>query len=111
MQSLYVREMSTRFSISLLCKIAGVSHSGYYRCLKREQYPSEREKENEQIKAKILECHWEVNGIYGYPRVKIWPRKKYDSLQPRIRRKRKYFGRAGISSPSDHTDSVIKAGL
>lgn len=112
-----IQEMSTRYPISLLCSVVGVSRSGYYQWLKRKQHPSDREQKNQPIKARILECYREVNGIYGYPRVKLWLYKKYGirinhkrvyrlmkelGLQARIRKKRKYFGRKEPAVMSDN---------
>jgi putative transposase len=63
--------------------------------------------ENENLKEMIRECHQEVNGIYGYPRVTVWLAQRYHihvnhkrvyrlmkemGIQARIRRKRKYYG-------------------
>jgi putative transposase len=73
--------------------------------------------ENEQIKAKIQECYQAVHGIYGYPRVNAWLRKKYNltinhkrvyrlmkelGIQAKIRRKRKYFGKKEAYVVSDN---------
>jgi len=73
--------------------------------------------ENEQIKEKIQECYEAVHGIYGYPRVTAWLRKKYNltinhkrvyrlmkelGIQAKIRRKRKYFGKKEAYVVSDN---------
>jgi transposase InsO family protein len=102
-----IQELRGQYSVSLLCSIAGVSRSGYYKWEKRQQNPSLKTVENEGLKEKILECYQDVNGIYGYPRIKVWLQQKYGirvnhkrvyrlmkelGIQARIRRKRKYFG-------------------
>ncbi|WP_197205595.1 transposase [Cytobacillus firmus] len=68
-----IKEMSQGdYSIVLLCKIAEVSKSGYYKWLKRQESPTEKQLEDEEIKEKIMECHEKLKGIYGYRRVQIW---------------------------------------
>jgi putative transposase len=52
-------------SIQELCKIAGVSRSGYYKWVKRQERPSQKQLEDEQLK------HEELKGIYEYRRVKV----------------------------------------
>ncbi|MGG3738652.1 IS3 family transposase [Aeribacillus pallidus] len=64
-------------SIQELCKIAGVSRSGYYNWVKRQKHPSQKQLEDEQLKKKIEECHKKLKGIYGYRRVKVWLKRKY----------------------------------
>ncbi|MFS0639256.1 IS3 family transposase, partial [Mesobacillus foraminis] len=66
------------YPIQLLCEILCVSKSGYYKWVKRQLCPSERQLEDEEIKKKILGCHYKFKGIYGYRRVKIWLEKTYD---------------------------------
>ncbi|GAJ57092.1 transposase [Geobacillus thermoleovorans] len=41
---------------------------------------TEKQKEDEMVKRMILECHQEVNGIYGYYRVKAWLQRKYGKV-------------------------------
>ncbi|GIM45650.1 transposase [Collibacillus ludicampi] len=96
------------YSIPLLCDIAGVSKSGYYKWLKRKASPSARQLENQKIKEKILECHEKVNRIYGYRRVKVWLKRRYNvhinhkrvqrlmtemGIRAVIRKKRPYYGK------------------
>ncbi len=61
--------MEENLSFSLLCEIAGVVRSAYYKWLKRT--PSKRELENEEIIREMLELHEKVEGIYGYRRMKL----------------------------------------
>lgn len=105
---LAIKDMSTRYPVSLLCQIAGVSRSGYYKWLRQLGVIFPKYLEDQYLKEKLLECHREVNGIYGYPRIKMWLRHKYNihinhkrvyrlmrelKMQACIRKKRKYFGR------------------
>ena len=100
--------MAGRFAISLLCRIATVSKSGYYKWLKRQASPSAKMLSDKAMEAKILECYRKVKGIYGYRRIKVCLEKKYGitvnhkrvyrlmrqiGIQSCIRKKRKYFGR------------------
>lgn len=102
-----IQEMATRFPISLLCAVARVSRSGFYKWVRRQQHPSLKSVEDEKLKSRILECHQEVSGIYGYPRVTVWLRRQYGihvnrkrvyrlmkelGIQAVIRKKRGYFG-------------------
>ncbi|MEK5172992.1 IS3 family transposase [Heyndrickxia sp. FSL W8-0496] len=96
------------FSLQLLCKIAGVSRSGYYKWVKRQSCLSPKQLENEEIKEKILECHRKLKGIYGYRRILVWLRLTYNlcinhkrvkrlmnelDIRARIRQKRPYYGK------------------
>ncbi len=63
-----VKQMSIEdFDVKLLCRVLGVSRSGYYAWLKRPI--SEREKQNQQITTKVIEIHKDSRGTYGVPRV------------------------------------------
>ena len=55
------------FPISIMCRVLGVSRSGYYRW--RTAYPSERKLEDERLKPRIKAVHEESDGTYGSPRV------------------------------------------
>ncbi|MDM5225415.1 IS3 family transposase [Cytobacillus sp. NJ13] len=73
-----ILEMSQRnYPISLLCQIAGVSKIGYYKWLKRQESPTAKQLEDEEVKKKIMECHKKLRGIYGYRRVQVWLEKIY----------------------------------
>lgn len=50
-----------------MCRVLGVSRSGYYAWLKR--LPSAREMANRQLLREIRAIHAEVNGIYGHRRL------------------------------------------
>ena len=85
----------------MLCKIANVSRSGYYRWVSRQ------ESENDAELKKIIQSEYQrLKGIYGYRRMTILLRQKYSyiinhkkvyrlmkkmRLQALIRRKRTYI--------------------
>jgi len=113
-----VKEMSEgNYSIQLLCKIAQVSKSGYYKWLKRQESPTKKQLEDEEIKKKIMECHKKLKGIYGYRRVQTWLEKKYElkmnhkrvqrlmgelRIQAVIRKKKPYYGKKEAYVVSDN---------
>ncbi len=72
-----IHTLKQNFSIVLLCEIAGVSRSGYYKWEKRINDPSEKMKEDQFIMSKIVECERDpdINGSYGYRRICIWLKK------------------------------------
>ena len=51
----------------MLCEIAGVARSSYYKWLKR--VPSIRERQNEELVEEMKALHEDVKGIYGYRRI------------------------------------------
>lgn len=56
-----------KYSIKFLCEVWKINRRSYYKWLHRT--PSNREKENEIIKEKILEIYYSVNKIYGFRRI------------------------------------------
>ncbi|EOO62457.1 hypothetical protein IKE_05686 [Bacillus cereus VD196] len=96
------------YTIALLCDIAKVSRSGYYKWLKRQTFLSEKQLEDISIKNKILECHKKLKGIYGYRRIQVWLKLTYNlhfnhkriqrlmkelGIQSNIRKRRLYYGK------------------
>ncbi|WLR54496.1 IS3 family transposase [Mesobacillus subterraneus] len=55
------------FSFVMLCEIAGLARSAYYKWLKRT--PSKRECQNVMLVEEMKALHEEVKGIYGYRRI------------------------------------------
>jgi transposase InsO family protein len=106
-----VHELKSKYSVVLLCKIAGVSKSGYYKWVKSNENLSTKQIEDQYIVSKIIECHEDpdINESYGYGRVKTWLYREYslivnhkrvyrlmkeNGIRAKIRVKRwKYFGR------------------
>lgn len=93
-----------KFSVSLLCKIAMIPRSSYYKWTKREE--SVQETENTMLTAEIVKIYDEVDGIYGYRRMtlnlnhrlnknfnhkRIYRLMRLASLQSVIRRKKKRY--------------------
>ncbi len=78
----------------LLCEIAGVSRSGYYKWKKRINDPSEKVKEDQFIMSKIGECERDpdIKGSYGYRRICIWL-KRYYGLQ--VNHKMRWYSKTG----------------
>lgn len=102
-----IEQLSGKFPVSLLCAIANICRSSYYKWLNGIQNPSAKKLEEEEIKGKILECHRRFKGIYGYLRVRVWLQRTYDlnvnhkrvyrlmmalGIRSSIRRKKPYFG-------------------
>src|SRR5699024_8500055 len=65
-----------KFSVVLLCEIAGISRSAYYKWLNRR--PSLRELENKDIIEHMMVIHEKVEGIYGYRRMKLNINRKFN---------------------------------
>jgi putative transposase len=63
----FVDAEKARFPVSLLCKMVGVSKSGYYAWKARP--PSKRSREDAILTEKIREVHRRSRETYGYPRV------------------------------------------
>ncbi|WP_307449187.1 IS3 family transposase [Paenibacillus sp. V4I3] len=73
------------FSLQLLCEIAEVPRSSYYKWLNHK--PSLREQENEGLIEALLFLHEKVGGIYGYRRLTLHLRRQ---TKQRINHKRVY---------------------
>lgn len=63
----FIDAEKARFPVSLLCKMVGVSKSGYYAWKSRP--PSRRSREDAALTEKIREIHERSRQTYGYPRV------------------------------------------
>jgi len=63
----FVDAEKARFPASLLCRMVGVSKSGYYAW--RHRPPSRRSREDAILTERILEVHQRSRQTYGYPRV------------------------------------------
>ncbi len=63
----FIDAEKAHFPVSLLCKIVGVSKSGYYAWKSRP--PSKRSREDAALTERIVEVHRRSRETYGYPRV------------------------------------------
>jgi putative transposase len=83
------------FSIQLLCKVAAIPRSSYYKWLNREV--SFQEQENEQLANAMILLYEKVEGIFGYRQLTLHLRKQLDRV---INHKRIYrlMKLAGIKS-------------
>ncbi|OME93995.1 MULTISPECIES: IS3 family transposase [Paenibacillus] len=103
--------------ISMLCEIAQVSRSGYYKWQRRRFTSSPKQLEDQALKEKILEAHQRLRGILGYPRMQIWLNKTYGlhinrkrvyrlmkqmGIQAQIRKKKKFHGKKEVCVVSDN---------
>ncbi len=104
----------------MLCEIAGVSKSGYYKWITKQKAPSSKYEEDLIIMEKIIKCEEDPdkNWSFGYFRVTTWLRKFYNlqvnhkriyrlmkklGIQAKIRKKTwKHFGRKEAYLRSDN---------
>jgi transposase InsO family protein len=78
-------QQENHFSVSLLCQIAEIPRSSYYKWLKRKA--GFHEQENQQLIKTMILLYEKVEGIYGYRRLTINLRRQTDQL---INHKRVY---------------------
>nr|WP_281365891.1 IS3 family transposase [Paenibacillus phytohabitans] len=108
---------SNAFLYQLLCDIAGISRSSYYKWLNRK--PSRREVDNVRLTQAMLCLYEKVERIYGYRQMALYLRRqigkpintkrvyrlmKLQGIQSVIRRKRKKY--AG-STPQQVAENVL----
>nr|WP_243652975.1 IS3 family transposase [Tumebacillus sp. BK434] len=119
-----MRDMLKTHSVMLLCKLAGVSRSGFYKWLRRQETESTKQSQDNLLKRLIKECHREVRGIYGYYRVRAWLRKRHGiivnhkrvyrlmkelNVQAKIRRKKRFFGKVEHEVAPNHLKRQFEA--
>lgn len=80
------------FPIEMMCKVLGVSRSGYYSWLKRK--PSKRALEEKELMKQIKEIHKNSKGTYGSPRIREELKKNYVHVSRR--RVARLMKKAGI---------------
>ena len=71
--------MSTKYSISSICKLVGVSRSGYYKWLNYSKRTSGRDINDRIIKEHIIEIHKKYRGTYGRKRICAYLNKILDT--------------------------------
>lgn len=92
----FIREHSSRFSVSLLCSVMGVSSSGYYDWLSRP--PSRRDQANEVLDEKIKVIYMENKQRYGAPRItRVLQSKAVNCSHTRVERRMKQLGLKAIA--------------
>jgi transposase InsO family protein len=64
---LFVEQEKEHHSVKTMCRLLGVSTSGYYAW--RSRKPSKRAQENAELQQRITEIHQQSRGTYGAPRV------------------------------------------
>ena len=105
------------YSTSMLCEIAQVSRSGFYKWQLRRDTPSSKQLADQALKEKILEGHRRLRGILGYPRMQTWLNKTYGlhvnrkriyrlmkqmGIQAQIRKKKRFYGIKEVCVVSDN---------
>ena len=80
------------FPIEMMCKVLGVSRSGFYSWLKRG--PSKRALENDELMEQIRVIHKKSKGTYGSPRIREELKKNYVHVSRR--RVARLMKKAGI---------------
>jgi transposase InsO family protein len=65
----WIEERRSEYPIAVLCRVLGVSRSGYYARAKRS--PSEAAARRETLVTQIREVHAEMKGRYGSPRLAV----------------------------------------
>ena len=64
----FVEAEKDRFPVANLCRLLGVSRSGYYAWRKRP--PSARARANQELTGHIRVVHEQSRGTYGAPRIR-----------------------------------------
>jgi putative transposase len=103
-----VRANQAVYPVATMCRVLGVSRSGFYDWLKRE--PSGRSEANAVLLQVIREVHHESDGTYGSPRVhaELEERGPPASLN-RVARVMREAGVQGVS-PRKWTRTTLRAG-
>jgi putative transposase len=104
-----IQDLSAKYPIQILCKFAGVSRSGYYKWLKQKDIVTHKQQNDEFIKGLILECYNEVNGIYGYYRIKTWLLRK-KGLKVNHKRVYRLMKELGIKAKIRRKRGIYKQG-
>ncbi len=65
----WIGERRTEYPVAVLCRVTGVSRSGFYAWAKRP--PSDTATRREELVTRIREVHAEMKGRYGSPRLAV----------------------------------------
>jgi hypothetical protein len=63
----FIAAKKAEHSISIMCRVLGVSRSGFHAWRRRE--PCVRAREDERLTGRIREIHRRFRGVYGSPRI------------------------------------------
>ncbi len=105
-----VTRLARRHPVARVCKVLGVSRSGYY-ARRRRETPA-RVREDRRLKQQILAAHTEAKGRYGTPRIERALRTQgVTTSRRRVARLRRELGlrakgrrRFRVTTDSDHAD-------
>ena len=94
MKFAFIHAEKAKLPTTLLCRVLGVSRSGFYAWMHRP--PSKRDVEDSRLVPVIRACHVQSRATYGSPRV----HKDLQALSYRISRKRvaRLMRREGLSA-------------
>ncbi len=67
MKYAHIERCRPRYSIQMMCRLLGVSRSGYY--AEKTRPESNRSKQDRELMAEIRRVHAESRGVYGSPRI------------------------------------------
>jgi putative transposase len=107
--------MTAEHDIRTLCEAFAVSASGYYDWKHRQSEPSERHRQDEQLKEQIGKIHRDSRQTYGAPRIEICLRaagqKHGRNRIARLMREKQIFGRQHrrfrpVTTDSNHDQPV-----
>ena len=91
-----MKSHQAEYGVATPCRVLGVSPSGYYAWCSRG--PSERDRSDEELTARIRTIHAESHGTYGVPRVNAELRESGERVnRKRIARLMRAAGIAGVS--------------
>ena len=89
-------DTKSRFPLRTMCRVLGVSSSGYHDWLGRR--PSARQTANARLAEQILQVHQASDGTYGMPRVRAQLRAEgHSASRKRIARLMRQAGLRGVS--------------
>ena len=96
------------YRIAPMCRLLGVSPSGYYACRTRE--PSARSKRDAQLKARIQAIHSWSRGTYGAPRIHAELADEGTHVgRKRVARLLRELGLAGVSRRKRHAHDTPRS--
>lgn len=96
-----MKTLAVEFPLAQICRVLGISRSGYYAWLQRQ--PSKRQRANEQLWPLIVQAHREGRGTYGSPRVtNALKQNKHGCGRHRVARLMRLHGLRGVKKQPFH---------